>query len=500
MNDAPFPSDSDESARWRHTREVRRMLYGKWEADLQRASHVGFGPIRKEAIGDVDISRNFIRSVSEALAVTYVRPPSVGRKDGAGDGGDLAERIADGKYWALMAGTGQRDLIGLRELYVRIDIPDADEPPSYRTVPPDLVIAKPSSDRPDVPEFYAELRARLVPGASEAEWTWDVFDLRRAGRPVYVVCLDNGGEFGADVTAKVYGREFVGESYPWRWTQGRRAGRPYMPVVLYHARQTGKLHDAWANSESKCGTYQIGQRYTFLAHIHRKAAWPQRWTLNAAPGSAAFIDDNGDGHGRQEIPADPSMVLQLYTVTPESADAGVTAQVGQWQNAADPMLHIEAISVYERTLATGAGIPAADLQRISGDPRSGYAIALSREGQKEVQAALEPQMRFGDLELIEKTAAGYNAMGGSYPEDGWTITYHSHPPTAMERKAEIEVLQAKVASGLLSRVGMIREMHPELSREEAIARVVEAMLEEQEVERLAGAVVAPPPMIEEVTE
>jgi hypothetical protein len=138
---------------------------------------------------------------------------------------------------------------------------------------------------------------------------------------------------------------------------------------------------------------------------------------------------------------------------------------------------MDTISRYERGLVAAAGVPAADFQRISGDPKSGYAISLTREGLREMQRRVQPQLQGdgfnGDTGLLRLCAIMLNrhaesvgeAMG--LPERGYEITYQGVPETKEEkeaaRKGVIELLDA----GLMSPVQAYQELNPGTTEEEA---------------------------------
>jgi hypothetical protein len=120
----------------------------------------------------------------------------------------------------------------------------------------------------------------------------------------------------------------------------------------------------------------------------------------------------------------------------------------------------EAIRAYSADLSMDMGISSTDLARISANPRSGYAIALSREGVRAAQRRAEPQFRRGDLETLCKICALWNATtGGSLPLIGWTISYPGVPLSSDEKTRSIEEYKALVELGVASPVDLYRMIY-----------------------------------------
>ena len=119
---------------------------------------------------------------------------------------------------------------------------------------------------------------------------------------------------------------------------------------------------------------------------------------------------------------------------------------------------------YESRIEAAFGHVAA-VSRKSGDPRSGYALAVSREEQRDAARRLEPQFRRGDLELLRIVAALVNARtpDDPLPESGWSISYQSLPPS----QSEIDGILTRVDGGLMSRVDAYIELHPGMTPEQA---------------------------------
>jgi hypothetical protein len=116
------------------------------------------------------------------------------------------------------------------------------------------------------------------------------------------------------------------------------------------------------------------------------------------------------------------------------------------------------------------GIDPSDVQKMSGDPRSGYAIAISRSGQRDAQRKYAPMFRYGDLQTIELAAIMANRfLGQSLPESGYTIEYQAIPLSDTEQKSQREDLIEKLGKGLLTPIDAIKDLHVNMTDAEAVA-------------------------------
>lgn len=464
----PMPHDPAEAARWEHTRLRRRMLYGAWREDLDRRIALAIGAVRREAWGIPDLSSNVFRSSMTSMAVLYDRRPQVHHSQ-AGAADELSKYVIDAGLWPLMQRV-QRDTLGMREMFIRVDVSeDRDEPGkaevNYRPIPPDMVLAHAHPEHPDEPVEVRELRLRRGKDG-KPRWTWDVLSVADLDRPVYRV-VAAGETMGEDLSAEYLGVEggYVGEAYPYRYSDGR----PFLPLVLYHAAKTGMLFDPYEASELVEGSLNVSVFWSMFGHVIRQASWPQRYAVGVRVPSA-MIDGDQEATLRESVIPDPATVLLF-----EPSDEGMSPQISQWDAGADPEKLQEAISLYERRLAAFAGISPSDVQRVAGDPRSGFALAISREAARESQRRYEPVFSPIDEELLGITAAMINRVTGSaLPEEDYRVAYVSLPPSAEERQGEREHILGLIQAGLLDRVEAYRQLHPGLSRadaEEALAQI-----------------------------
>ena len=452
MQPPPIPANAADAARWEHTRLARRILYGRWERDLEIRAEQLIGIIRRDAWRKVDLSANALRSTFSDLARSHDSQPPLSHPDPSA--APLFDAIAAGGIWPMMQ-TVERDTLALKEMFVRVDVVDGAL--SYRRVFPDYVLAYSLADRPQIPVQIREARQRMISG--RWRWSWDVLDITDPAAPFYRVHLDTGGDLGEDITAAVLGD--VGD-YPYRRTDGT----PILPYAMWHARASGALFDAWANFEIVEATLNLGVMYTNFTHVIRTSSWAQRWTVDLEVEGTEIV--TASGQSRAAITTDPSTVIMLKS----SAD-GASPQVGQWSTTADPGVLIGAIERYERRALAAAGVNPADAQRIGADPRSGWALTVSRDGQRESMRRLEPQWAAGDLSLVEISAVLLNrGTGTSYPEAGYSIGFVGIPLSPEERRLLLEEIEKEVELGLMDKIEAYIRLHPGTDRATA-ARALE---------------------------
>lgn len=312
----------------------------------------------------------------------------------------------------------QRDTLGLREMLLRIEVSDGGTL-RYRPVFPDLAQVKPHPDDPMRMQSFAELRRRKV--GTEWRWLWDVFELSDDGEASYRVLGDRNGEpdRGTDLSPEVLGGAKAGEDYRFRYEDGT----PFIPAVMYHAAVTGKLWDPFEWCEVVEATLNVGVLWSFWAHVVRDASWPQRYGLGVTVAGASAV--GGGQTRRREVVTDPASVVMFEPLPNFEGQPSL----GQFDPGGDPVAIAESVAAYERRVIAFIGMSPSDIHRVSGDPRSGYALAITRDAQREHQTRLEPAFSRSDRETLRKSAALWNrwAEGAELPdrlaERGWRARY-----------------------------------------------------------------------------
>tara|TARA_R100000664_G_scaffold8985_1_gene14831 strand:- start:7814 stop:9280 length:1467 start_codon:yes stop_codon:yes gene_type:complete len=459
------PSDIDER-RWAASAFRRRLLTGLWEQDLEEMLLAHLPTDRREALGVSDMSSNVFEQVTRQLSVLYFSAPQVAHD---GDISALVGRdgyVTKSGYFQLMQRVQQMTL-GIREMFVRVDVsPNIPQGHaripglSFRAVTPDYVLATASEDAPDIPLYYQELRLRMNPDSpDEPIWTWDIFDIRDPNNPLYGVFeASPSGGIGADLSNQYMGHDTLrGDAYPYR----SKTGEPFLPLVLFHAEKTGQLFNPFDMSTLPIGSLNASCLYSFFVHCVRDNSWPQKYAVGVNVQGLTQLE--GDLLGRRSaISTDPSSILMFQP------DADMTGQplIGSFSYA-DPQKLLESISAYEYRIATAAGI-SSEVLRQSGDPRSGYALSISREGQRNSSIRLAPQFRIADSNMMSVCAMLCNRfLGTSLPELGYRIKYNSLPLSPEERKSVREDVLAKLEAGLISPVDALKILNPDLDDLEA---------------------------------
>ena len=453
----PAAPTAEDARRWEHTGLRMRMLIGRWEDDLEKAVALHVDPGRQAAWGTPDLSSNIFRSITKQLSVLYDRAPVVDHKDGNDTGLEAIKAVDASGLWAMMPRFAA-NVIGCREFYMAVSA-NADGELVYRPVAPNRIIALSDSEQPDKPVFIRELRLREHPKTSELIWTWHELDIRDSAKPIErILTTDHAGKAGRDLTVDYLGTERSGDAYPYRDS----TGRPFIPGVLYHAEKTGYLWDAYEGSEVVYGSLNCAVFYSMFGHTLRDASWPQRYCIGALPMGMGLEDGNNNGT-RRAISTDPASILMFQ------AEGDLQPQLGQFSAGADVSKMLEAISSYEQRVAEFAGVSPADLQRLGGTARSGYAISITNAGKREAQRKYEPMFRAGDVELLSVSAKMLNLFAGySVPEAGYTIRYQAIPMSEQERDGMRKDLIEKIQAGIMSKVDAYMELHPGMSRERAI--------------------------------
>ena len=459
-NPPPPPTEFDQ-ARVEHSRLRRRLLTGNWRQDLQRFLAREIDSIRLKTWGEGDVTKNSFRNVVNQLSVLYDREPIVSHES-AGASEELKRILGEAGLWQY-ARRLQVITVGMREGLYRLAVVGEEVPHlQVRIVPPDLVFGDSNPDSPDVPTMITEFRIRETGRGSEGwEWTRDVLDIR--GEPTYRIESADGKE---DLSGQFLGVDggLVGDAYPYRLEN-----RPCLPYVLYHAeRNSDGLFDPYEGAELVEGSLVASVLWTFWRHVVRDCSWPQKYAIGVRPAGGMITDPD---QNMAYIPTDPASLINFEPT------GDLAPSLGQFEAGGDPVALGEAIRAYVADMSLDFGISSTDMARVSANPRSGYAIALSRSGVRAAQRRSESQFRRGDLETLAKISAFWNAATGSnLPESGWSIAYPGMPLSAEEKKQMIEEWQALADLGVSSIVDLYMGVHS-VSRETAVRELERIALE-----------------------
>jgi hypothetical protein len=203
-----------------------------------------------------------------------------------------------------------------------------------------------------------------------------------------------------------------------------------------------------------------------LFHAIKDSSWPQRYIIGAEPQGGTI--EGGIAGVRREVVSDPATVLMLRASDEQQP------VIGQWQAGCDVTQLENTISAFANRLAQDAGVSPADIQRMGGTARSGYAIQLSNEGKRDAQKVYSQSFRASDEQLVMTAAILANrAMGSQFPEGGYSVQYRSIPLSGAEldgrRKHALELLDA----GLMTRIDALRLFDDALTEQDAVAMLAE---------------------------
>lgn len=439
-----------------------------------------------EAWPPADISKNDFRTTVDQTAVLYDSAGVISHDENPDAALVVTELASQAKLWPTLS-ENQRFTLGLRESFVRIDVVEIEgkRQMAYRVVSPDLLIVTGHKDNPGIPMVVEEYRMRSIDGVSV--WTRDILDISNPTKPAYRV--ERLGKKGGvkDVTRKVLGAnpdgpggKWSGTGYPYRFADGR----PYIPGVLYHARIKWRTWDPWWGVELVETTLRSVAYWTFWGHNVMDASWPVPWALDVTPVGGMKTNPKT---GRQILGIDTGSIVVFKSLGDK------TGSLGNFPAGSDPKALGESIRAYSADGVAGYGINAADSQRTSADPRSGYAISLTRTTIREEQDKQIPIFTPFDEELLAKTAATWNRLGGmegQLPESGYGIAYLGLPLTSEEKKTELDRWKEEAGQGVVSKVDLHMRLN-RTSREEA--KLALRILREEDAE--FGAPGAPAPLI-----
>lgn len=429
----PSPTDPAELRRVEHTRFRVRVWHGEHVEDVRKRTLELVGAVRTAAWGDPDLSSAPAVASARALATLYDpmaddgdAAPTVTCELDETAGPAMAQVLDDAGLWPLMT-TYQAQALALREMLLRADVDGVDNRGvpriRFRPVTPDLVEARPDPRDPSRPIEIREWVER-PDEAGRMVWTREVWSIAGGVGEHRILSAD-----GEDVSER-YGLEkggAVGEKYPLRRLSD---GAPLLPYVVHHAELSGALWDPLRHIELWEGTLTVSVWWTLLGHLIRNCAHGQRYMGNATVDAAVPVD-GGTSATRNAVVADPGVVISMRPIV-----EGQPMEIGQWEPSADPEKVFNTVVGYERRLHSAAGLDPADIQRVSGDPRSGYALEVSDAAKLRSALRYAPTFRLADRQVVALVACLYNvALGWEYfPEDRWDVEHA--PIRALRRRRE----------------------------------------------------------------
>ena len=460
------PDNKDDASRWAAQAQRIRLMEGQHADDVRDDIKKLFAAeIAAEMEISPDLSRNTALTVWQQLATAYANPPKITTEEDTGE--DLAAVVTP-RLWPIQA---QNNLIleALNESIIRIDFEywNGATEASYRIVWPDSVVMQAHPNHPDKPIRVEWLRYRHTPGEVGA-WTWEIWDISDPAAPIFRIDLIDSRGTRTEATAQ-FSPELDGR-YPYYDAEGL----PVLPWVLYHKKIGSRLWSYTQGSELVAGAIRLCSLWTNWTEGYLNNAAPVRFALDAD--CQAGVTRNISGVSVDVVPADRKSILKFQS----TGQGGGT--LSQFNSGFDPRASAEALEVFEKGLAVYAGLNPSDLQ-VTG-AQSGYAIVVSREGQRRKAREMFPGLGEGDRDLLATAARLSNAYAGTSlptaPRD-YTIEYRGLAETEGEKRERVDTVSKELVLGLLSKPEALRRLNPDITTD---AEAVERLIEIQETNRI----------------
>lgn len=443
----PEPPKS-EAERIKHTALRDRILHDCWEDDARDTLAGTFSEEVRQYLPPPDISNNPGVSLCLQLAVLYEEPPVVGTLDPT----PLAPLHLD-RLWALMP---RLDLWvnWLQEALIRVDPTTGGAPRARLVSPSDILVAVALPESPTRPAYIEELRWRETDagGAPTGEWTVEAWDVREPTAPRFTLFAYRDGQ-RIDATAQYV--PDLAEDWP-AWAR-KADGSPVLPYVLYHRTVGTGLWDWRTSWGLVIGTLESAARWTSWNALARDCTFGLRYL---ADGEVMGV---GTEAGARVARVSGMSLLQIRS------SGQTSARLETLPASASPSEMAIAYESRDASLAEHIGLTAADVHRGS-TAQSGYALVVSREGQRRAIRRRIPAAREGDLQMLALWAAVYNRTNGTtYPEDDgdWTIQYQAASLTVEERAARLALMKQEVEMGIRDPADLIMDRNPGMTREDA---------------------------------
>lgn len=456
----PSPKHPADQARVAEQAMRDRVLTGSWLADAMWRESTFFDESLRDSMPLPELSRNPALSIHRQLATLYDESPRVTVEEADPDA--LAV-LMPSTLWPLCA---RRNFLveGVNECVMRVDWQTTEEDGgrenagrlSYRVVPAHLILTcRASPLEPDQPVYLEELTWDSEAADGEGAWVVEVWDITGKEPRYALQTIAADGITTAEEEDQEWPSYLVDEN------------GPFLPHVLYH-KSIG--HDLWSPYEGRevfWGTLTTATLWTFWLFGVRDGAHPQRYLqdLDVVGATAKTVG----GQAVQGIVSNPMTILALRS----RGDAA--GKAGQFEPAMDIKAAGEAIEQFMTGLAIHAGVSPSDIS-VGSSAKSGYAIAISREGERKARRRQEAPARRGDGLLLAKGARILNQRTKStLPTDpeAYTIRYSVIAESPQERLVKVKAITEQQKAGLISDVDAYMQLNPGLTEAEAIQALVD---------------------------
>lgn len=440
----------------------RRIQEDRWTPDLISRYRALMGVVKEKihglhVKGLPDRSSNLQVQATQADATLYDRGASIDHVDE-----DAGKRVTDFlglAGWSELMQRGQRDTLAYNDHPMLVDMVRDEQggPPrvQLRLVEPDLV--ETWADRRSPSKPYRVREAVAVTRNGVGQWVYHDTSVKPGEEPYRRVVDSQGNDVSPEYLFGPDGRPappggLRGANYAWRDSRGA----PVLNWLVYHRARTGRIWDYLTGSGLAHGTVNVGVLWTLWGHAVRHAVYRQRALVD---GELVGVDVRD---GQAETVMDPAGVAIVRTAQRVLESGGGKAEITSWEPGADPESLERAIALYERRVLALAGLSGSDVVRVAGDPRSGYALAVSNERKRAAQRAYRPTFRRTDAFLARLVAIGLNrTIGLGLPEFGYEPVYGGIPLSGAELRATREDVLALLERGLITQRRALMRLYPE---------------------------------------
>ncbi len=450
----PPPEDCDVSRRV-YCEPRYNMLEGRWRDEGDRFARACVGENRWAQWGRTDISQCLISDIVSGYSVQYSTTPAITNAAGGDVATRLASRLNDCGRWEV-GKYAQRYIEAQRNGLLRFDYAHGDLVVTFVPANAYHCITHPYTNK---------LLAVFIFDGDECE-SWD---LRDKDRPKYQIWNHTS--------------EKPPRSFEYKWIDPETKA-PYIPCCHYSAELgSGRTFDPTRGEGLVHATLMCALMNTYAQHILRNAAFPLRYLIDAIVAGTKLVNN-----GKNTIfDNDPAAIINLISRSER-------AQAGQFQDAGDPAAVTEFMNGYIARTVSSFGFKL-DTERVSADPRSGYAIALSRADVREKQNSVQSAYAPPDIQSLRVCSLLLNTFAGEkLPTQGWGINYVRLALTDAEEKNRVENLRSQLDDGLLSLVDYYMQVKY-VDRPTAIKALEQVQADKELFKPAAAPAPAVPPVV-----
>ena len=448
------PENTNDQARWQHTRLRRNMLQGTWEQEIQERMREQMGLTNVGNLGRPSTSVNLLENTTDQTAIIYDAAPTVTNPAFDEQQAKAWSDTVNGAHlWGIMQDVCAKT-VGLRECFLWV-VPTSSGVQLEIVTPDEIVVTATTGDASSPTALKRAVTFAVtstLTGKTEHIDCWECWDVSDPANPTHTV-MDGEGH---DVTADVYPDD--NGVYIYTDEQG-----PYLPCVLYRARYTGDTFDPYWGSGLVHGTLDIGIAWTVWSVCLRNNSWPQWYLVDGVvPGqsigdTAGMLDGISPPPGTIELA--PNSIIRF-----KSEGGPGSAKVGQL-TPCDAKLMAEAIMIKQNTILNNVGIHPDDLSN-AGQPMSGVAIQLKKSSSRKIATAMVPMFRDADSKLYNVMARVHNVFYAdseagipALPTEGWQIQYNLPEMSTDEFLADLAKDETLIELGLLSKVDVAMKFY-----------------------------------------